>query len=87
MVAGEHLARPAHPALNLIDYKQNSMLVANSSKALEKVLWGRDITALTLNRFDDDCCNFRGRRCSFEQSLLDPVQCALTSAAIAARSK
>ena len=83
MIGGEHFTGATHAALNLIDDQNDAMLIADTTKALQKSSRRRDVTAFALHRFNDDCGDFLGRRGSGEQAILDPIQSALSGAALA----
>ncbi len=83
MLARKHLSGPAHSRLHLIDDQQNPMLIANASQPFEKTFRRRNVTTLTLHRFNHDRRNFLGRRSRLEESFFNPVERTLSGATVA----
>src|ERR1051325_6320653 len=82
MLARKHLPGATHSRLHFIDDQQNSMLIANASQAVEETFRRGHVTAFTLHRFHHDRRNFLRRRSGFEESFFDPVERALSGAAV-----
>src|SRR6185437_10706529 len=80
------LTRPARAGLNLIDYHENAVSVADASNFMEKCIGGDNVSALTLNRLDKDRRNLFGWQSGFEQLLLDKPRAAETKLLFRLRS-
>src|SRR6185369_8306642 len=87
MLTREHLPGAAHPCLHFVDNEQYPVLIANASQSIQKTFRRRHVTPFTLHGLDDDGRNLFGRRRSLEQTLLDPVERALTRATITTVSR
>ena len=52
---GEHMACPAHAALNLVQYQQDVLFFAEGLYTFQEFLGGRHQAALALDSLQDDC--------------------------------
>ncbi len=64
VLAGKHFAGAADSGLHLIEYQQDAVPVAQVAQSLQKAIRRHQVTALTLNRFDEDRGHFAGRHVS-----------------------
>src|SRR5216683_3015227 len=77
MFEREHFSSAAHAALNFVDDEQNTVLVANPAQLFQKSRRRWNVSAFALDRLYNDRGNFFRWRGSFEQTILDPIHCAL----------
>ncbi len=70
---GEHLPSAAHSGLHFVDDQQDAVLGRQRPKPLHEFVGRNDVSALALNRFDDDRRHFVGRHEMREQLMFDVV--------------
>src|SRR5215471_13894030 len=69
-----HFSGSSHAGLHFIHDQHDSVLTADALQFLQEELRRWDITALTLNRFDDDSRHFRWIEQAFENLFLERLQ-------------
>src|SRR5258705_7896158 len=84
MLAGKHLPGSTHPRLHFVNDQKNTVRIADTPQPLEKIFRSRYITPFALYCLNDNRGNFLRWSCCLEQSLLNPIECTLRRASIAA---
>ena len=78
VLAGEHFAGPPVAGLNLVENQQDPILIAEGAKTQKEVARGDEITALALNRLDENRGD-RLRRDDVPEEILYIVQAVFCS--------
>ncbi len=76
VLGGEHLARAADAALDLVEDEQHAVLVAEPAQARQEVRRRDDVPALALDRLDEDRRQLFGRADGLQEGL-DAVEVAV----------
>ena len=58
MIGRPPLPRAPHSGLHFVNNEKNAVLAAKALEVLQKIDRRRQITALALNRFDENCRHF-----------------------------
>ena len=74
VLRGEHLAGAADARLHFVEDQQNAVPVAQRAQALQEAIRRHQVTALALDRLDQDRRDFVRRHVAREQHLLDVVE-------------
>ena len=71
---GEHLAGAADARLHFVEDQQNAVPVAQRAQSLQEAVRRHEVTALALDRLDQNRRDFVRRHVADEQHLLDVVE-------------
>ena len=74
MLNRKHLPGPTHSRLHLVDHQEHSVPACQLAQTLVEYVGRYDISALTLDRRDDNCRNFIRRDEVNERLLFEEAQ-------------
>src|SRR6185369_1934654 len=87
MLARKHLPGATHPRLHFINDQHDPVLITDAPQPIEKTFRRRHVTTFALHSLNDDGRHFFRRRRGLEQTLLDPVERALSRTTITTVSR